>query len=552
MPQPPQSNNGHPSNGNGHINGYANGHANGHAASGAGLQGQTSTLVKTAPRQQVTLPKDTLELPIEQPIILERHRFWSHALVWTIVGVTTAGVLWAAFAPIEQAVPATGRLEPDGAVHSVEPPSPGVVTAIHVRDGDHVKKGDLLLSLDPRTTEADVQSYAALQKQLVADEKRFASRLNGGVLDPNNPNVADLASLVNLRNTLIVENQFLEARLTGGSPAGGPNPQINAVQQELLRSSRAEIEARIAAQERNIQEQKKQYEQVSNQLVTAQQVVDLNQKILSQIEPLVAEGALSQLQYSRQMQEVLTRRSEVERLTGEKQRLEMAIAQAEKELATTIATNQRTILDRIAENQRRIADIDVQIGRTRQQDYRSLVDNQKRLVETNSQLAKAEVANAYRELRAPADGTVFDLQVTAVGQVVSPLNPGSKPVLKIVPDDNLVATVYLTNRDIGFVEPGMPVEVQVASFPSSEFGVLHGTLVAIGSDALPPTQERPFYAFPARIELDEQEFRLKNGNTIRLQSGMEVNAQIKVRKRTVLSIFTERFNNRMDSLKTVR
>jgi len=551
MPQPPKNHNGHPANGNGNGHQAQNGHANGHAGNGAGLQGQTSTLLKTAPKP-IAIPKDSLELPIEQPIILERHRFWSHAMVWTIVGVTTAGVLWAAFAPIEQAVPATGRLEPDGAVHAVEPASPGVVTAIHVKEGQRVQKGDLLLSLDPRTTEVDVQSFDALKRQLEADEKRFSSRLAGGVLDPSNPNVADLASLVNLRNTLIVENQFLEARLTGGSPTGGPNPQINAVQQELLQASRAEIDARVAAQERDIQEQKKQYEQVSTQLRTAQQVVDLNQQILSQIEPLVAEGALSQLQYNRQMQELLTRRSEVERLTGEKQRLEMSIAQAEKELATTIATNQRTILDRLAENQRRIADIDVQIGRTRQQDYRALVDNQKRLVETSGQLAKAEVANAYREVRAPASGTVFDLQVTAVGQVVSPMNQGGTPTLRIVPDDNLVATVYLTNRDIGFVEPGMPVEVQVSSFPSSEFGVLHGTLVSIGSDALAPTQERPYYAFPARIELDEQEFRLKNGNTIRLQSGMEVNTQIKVRKRTVLSIFTERFNNRMDSLKTVR
>lgn len=552
MPQPPRQNNGHPANGNG--NGYLaqNGHANGHAGNGAGLQGQTSTLVKPAPKPPIAIPKDSLELPIEQPIILERHRFWSHAMVWTIVGVTTAGVLWAAFAPIEQAVPATGRLEPKGAVHSVEPPNPGVVTAIHVKEGQRVQKGDLLISLDPRTTEADVQSYSLLRQQLEADERRFSSRLAGGVLDPTNPNVADLASLVNLRNTLIVENQFLEARLTGGSPPGGPNPQINAVQQELLRASRAEIDARIASQERDIQEQKRQYEQVSAQLITAQQVLDLNQKILQQIEPLVNEGALSQLQYSRQMQDVLVRRSEVERLTGEKGRLEMAIAQAEKDLATTIATNQRSILDRIADNQRRIADLDTQIGRIRQQDYRFLIDNQKRLVETNSQLAKAEVANAYRELRAPATGTVFDLQVTAVGQVIGPVGPGAPPPLKIVPEDNLVATVYLTNRDIGFVEPGMPVELQVASFPSSEFGVLHGTLVSIGSDALPPTQERPFYAFPARIELDEQEFRLKNGNTINLQSGMEVNAQIKVRKRTVLSIFTERFNNRMDSLKTVR
>ena len=127
----------------------------------------------------------------------------------------------------------------------------------------------------------------------------------------------------------------------------------------------------------------------------------------------------------------------------------------------------------------------------------------------------------------------------------------TEPILKIVPDDALTAKIFITNRDIGFVKEGMIVDVRIDSFPFSEFGDVKGELVWIGSDVLPQDQILNMYTFPAKIRLDRQSIVI-NGRTVPLQSGMSVSANMKVRNRTVMSIFTDLFTQKVESLKSVR
>jgi hemolysin D len=77
----------------------------------------------------------------EEPVLLERPQIWSRLYVWLIMGIVTAGLVWAAVAEIEQAVPANGKLEPQGSVQEIKAPAGGVVRAIDVKDGQRVKKG---------------------------------------------------------------------------------------------------------------------------------------------------------------------------------------------------------------------------------------------------------------------------------------------------------------------------------------------------------------------------------------------------------------------------
>ncbi len=97
----------------------------------------------------------------------------------------------------------------------------------------------------------------------------------------------------------------------------------------------------------------------------------------------------------------------------------------------------------------------------------------------------------------------------------------------------------------------MTVDVRIDSFPFSEFGDIKGKLIQIGSDALPPDQIYPFYRFPAKVQLETQQLQV-NGRKILLQSGMAISTNIKIRDRTVMSIFTDMFSSNVESLKTVR
>ncbi|NEQ82220.1 MAG: hemolysin D, partial [Moorea sp. SIO2I5] len=78
-------------------------------------------------------------------------------------------------------------------------------------------------------------------------------------------------------------------------------------------------------------------------------------------------------------------------------------------------------------------------------------------------------------------------------------------------------------------------------------------VLSIGSDALPPdpAELRQDYTFPAKIELDKQ-FIQAYGKEVPLQSGMSISANIRVRKRTVMSIFTEMFLDKTESLTKMR
>ncbi len=440
-------------------------------------------------------------------------------------------------AKIEQAVPATGKLEPQGSVKEIKAPTGGVVREIYVKDGQLVKKGQILLRFDPTAPEADLESLGKLKESLLRENQFYTTAVNGSrQLEAG----SDLASLTRLQAALIAENQFYKAQINGLKLNGRPSGEFDANQQQLLTAARAEHQSRVTTARLKIKELEEQLSQTQGQLATANKVVNINEAILNRLAPVAKEGGVSYLQYQRQEQEVLTRQAEVDRLTKEQQRIIVQISQAGEELQNTIALSAKDILTKIAQNQKQIAEIDVQLSRFR-------LENKKKIAEIDGQLSKAKLALQYQELRAPVNGVVFDLQANSPGFVAN----ATEPILTIVPNDNLVASVFLTNKDIGFVHSGMETDVKIESFPDMEFGSIKGELVSIGSDALAPTPERPFYAFPATIQLERQSLFI-NGKELPLQSGMGVNCSIKVRKRTVLSIFMNMFDKKVKSLETVR
>ena len=164
-----------------------------------------------------------------------------------------------------------------------------------------------------------------------------------------------------------------------------------------------------------------------------------------------------------------------------------------------------------------------------------------------SELIAAKVTLKYQSLKSPVSGIVFDLKPTTEGYVAQ----SSEPIMKIVPFDDLEADIEIPSNKIGFVKVGMPVEISIDSFPSSDFGVLEGNVKKIGSDALPPSQleQRTEYKYPATIELEEQTFKLQNGSSLPLQVGMSLSANIKLRKVSYLQLLFSNFEKKTDALK---
>ncbi|MDM9383681.1 HlyD family efflux transporter periplasmic adaptor subunit [Chlorogloeopsis sp. ULAP01] len=479
------------------------------------------------------------------------------------MAVTAGTIIWANVTKIEEAVSATGKLEPTGTVKEVQAPVGGVVKEIFVEDGKQVKQGQRLVSLDSTTALAQLDSLQKIRSSLIQENRFYQTQLTEGMREGRSnrgrentlaPTLREAATastlphsltlsvpkemldLTKSRAALVAENQVYRTQLDDNLS----KVRLTLEQKERFLSNQIELNARVAAAGLEVDQSKRQLQQAEIKLATTKDTLVMNQGILDNVTPLMQSGAISKIQYLKQEQEVRNALSEIDQLIQEKARLQSAIAQGVAKLQNTVALSRRDWLNQIAENNKRIAEIDSQLTK-------AIVENNKRIAEIDSQLAQTRLNLKYQEIVAPVAGTIFELKAHTPGFVVT----GSEPILKVVPTDALIAKVFITNKDIGFVKEGMTVDVRIDSFPFSEFGDIKGKLVWIGSDALPPDQIYPFYRFPAKVQLEQQSL-LVNGRKIPLQSGMSIGANIKLRERTVMSIFTDMFSSSVESLKTVR
>jgi HlyD family secretion protein len=104
-------------------------------------------------------------------VVLQQSRFWARGISWALMGVTGFAVAWLALAKTEEIVTAPGKLEPLGVVKDVQIPVGGVVDQVLVKEGEKVKKGQLLLKLD---TEATQDRKISVEKTILFKEQQLS------------------------------------------------------------------------------------------------------------------------------------------------------------------------------------------------------------------------------------------------------------------------------------------------------------------------------------------------------------------------------------------
>jgi HlyD family secretion protein len=125
--------------------------------------------------------------------------------------------------------------------------------------------------------------------------------------------------------------------------------------------------------------------------------------------------------------------------------------------------------------------------------------------------------------------------VAAPGTILMTLVPGG---------DNLVAEVWVSNQDVGFVRPGQEAKLKLAAFQFQKYGLVSGRVLHVNADATDASaaardalagRERPPgpLAFRALVELASQELQT-DGHRHRLQPGMQVTGEIHLGTRTIM------------------
>ena len=312
------------------------------------------------------------------------------------------------------------------------------------------------------------------------------------------------------RNRDRLQNQVTINRVVLGEQ---PESSLSANQKALLKSQRQDNDGHLEAESAAIRRSKVRIAGLRQSLSTAEMVAD-------RYQTLQREGASSELQVVAALAKVTEFRTSLD---------------AEEE-------------ELIRLQSRRDADQGGREARLRKE----IEANLNRIASLDTEIRKAEVLLSRISVQAPISGLVFDLNVSR-GDVV-PGGKGVKPMLQIIPEDDLQAKIYIPNEAIGFIRKGQRADISLAAFNASDYGYLPATVQRIGSDALTPKEQQRELGqdakglyFPATLKLESQELRVGQ-RSVPLQPGMSLTADLHLRTRRFISAITDMLDNKRRSL----
>ena len=192
-----------------------------------------------------------------------------------------------------------------------------------------------------------------------------------------------------------------------------------------------------------------------------------------------------------------------------------------------------------------LEDTKTQLIRLDQQTEQLRLQYNQRIRSMESELAQISLLLQNSVVKAPLSGTIFELDANP-NQIVTCQN-----LMKIIPSDAAKAEVFVSNRDIGFVNLGQESQVRVDAYPFTKFGDLEGTVSRIGADVLEPDTSNQTYRFPVTITLDTPVLQ-SQGRDLPLKPGMSIQANLRLREKKLISIVTDMFSRNVEGLKTLR
>ncbi len=413
--------------------------------------------------------------------------------VWTLIALVVVAVIWTIVGKVDIIATAPGRIIPSGQVKLIQPFEIGVVKAIHVKDGDHVKADDLLIELDPTTNAADVDRVSHDLMQAELDAARLTAALTGDADSFVAPDGADPAMVEASRHELAAAILQHRAKIAG-------------------------LDRQIAAKQAERDQAKATIVKVEASLPIVQKRVDIYQKLAaneysSKVAALEAEQQLVEAKDNRAVAQ------------HELEGAEANIAALQQEKQGTEAEFRAQTMDDLSKAKQKAAE-----------------DTQEKI--------KAEQRTDLQSLRAPVAGTVEQLSVHTVGGVVTP----AQTLLVVVPEGTgLEIEAMLPNRDVGFVHAGQPAEVKVEAFNYTRYGLMHGTVKTISRDAVQSGGRKDPHkpagdsgddsddadnpqgssSYVARVALSATAFDTEEG-LLPLEPGMSVTAEIKTGRRRVI------------------
>lgn len=388
------------------------------------------------------------------------------ALLFAVIG-------WACLGQVDIVSTAPGKLIPAGGGKVIQPLETARVSAIHVHDGQHVHRGDVLIELDPTETRSE--------------RDRLKGELSAEQLE-------------------VTRLQAVALGKAFSGPSGG-NAAATSVARQEAAAERAELQEKLATLDHQIGQRRAEIAESEAQVARLQALLPIDQKATVVFQTLAKKGYGSTLQLlqAQEKQEDTARQLDVQRRKVPE--LDAEIAALQHQRAETAAETAKTALGELADAQTKAGSL-------------------------QEQLTGAEEHLRTRTLTAPTDGTVQELSIHTIGGVVEP----AKILMRVAPAGvGVEVEAKLPNKDVGFVRAGMPVAVKIETFPFTRYGVIRGQVTNVSDDAVsdkrPDGSEELTYLVRVRLERDTMQV---GGRTVRLEPGMAVTAEVKTGHRRVI------------------
>jgi len=410
--------------------------------------------------------------------------------LWTILLFMLLAIIGLFVLKVDVVVSARGKVIPVGDVKVVQPLETGMVIAIHVKEGDFVEKGAVLLEIDPSVDKAELEGKDQNLKVNELSMERIKSVLE--------------------------EKKF---RPSQGSPR-----QVTAAQVAHYESQRDVYRSKIREKEKEMRETATALKSCNDEAARLKEMADITKEDEKRQKSLVEIGALAENRYLEKVKDRVNLERQFDAKKAEAEQNATKLERLQDELTTFKHTYKEKLLS----------------------DYSTSLQSKNTL---EAEVTSLRFKQDKRYILAPVSGYINQLQTKTIGGVVT----SAQSVASIVPEKTpLQVKATLFNKDIGFVKENQKVVVKVDTYDFQKYGTIDGEVQTISpfsvesekQNASPEltgqkdadNAESTQGGYPVYIKLNSEKLVTKNNN-FNLKPGMTVSAEINVGKRRVIEFF---------------
>jgi adhesin transport system membrane fusion protein len=371
--------------------------------------------------------------------MLQQEPLRARVLMRALLAVFILFIVWAALVQIDEVTRGDGKVIPSRQLQVLQSLDGGIVSQINVAEGDIVNTGQVLLQIDSTRSESLFRENRSQYLALSAKAARLYSLGEGKPFE-------------------LPADVMQEA------------PKTVEDERSLYEAATNEMRAQIAIAQQQLAQRQQELSEARVRQAQASQALESVTREYAVTKPLLASGAVSEM-------DLLRLERDISRFRGE------------RDVATTQISRAQAA---IAEASRKIQEVELNVRNTARKEYSDTMAKLNALIESSAGLEDRVTQSA---IRSPVKGTVKRLLINTVGGVVQP----GRDIVEIVPsEDQLLLEAKVLPKDIAFLRPGQKALVKFTAYDFSVYGGIDATLEHIGADSVTDEKGNTFYTVRVR------------------------------------------------------